>query len=69
MPKWVTMLLRAGTSFVITTGTALSTAMLATNDTGLPKAAVWLTAVLAGLIASARQIEGLLTTLNGGPKP
>lgn len=57
---WIILIISAFTDFVITTGTSVGTAMVATGNAQLPTHAVTLLAVLGGLVSAARTIQQAL---------
>jgi Flp pilus assembly pilin Flp len=57
---WTILLVSAMTDFVITVGTALSSAMLATGDAALPSISVIALAVIGGVVAAARTVQQAL---------
>lgn len=57
---WTVLLISSMTDFVITLGTGLTTAMLATGAAAMPTKAVWLVCVLAGSVQAARTIQQAL---------
>jgi len=62
---WVVLTISAGTDFVISFGTALSTAMVAADQVKLPNEAVWLLATIGGLVAGARTVQQALKATLG----
>lgn len=59
-PAWVIVALRVAASFAITAGTAL-----AASDHISP----WAAALIGGLVAASRQLEGLLTHVTRAKPP
>lgn len=57
---WTIVLISALTDFIITAGTALTTAMVAAGDAELPSMAVLIVSGLGGLIAFARTVQQAL---------
>jgi hypothetical protein len=57
---WAVLLVSAFTDFVITAGTSLMTAMMASGDAELPRHAVMLVAGIGGVVAAARTIQQAL---------
>ena len=53
----VILLVRAGTDFVILTGTAVSAAMVAKGDAMLPSYPVLILALIGGIVAFARTVQ------------
>ena len=58
--EWAILLISAITDFIISTGTALSAAMVATGEARLPNDAVLVLALVGGLVAAARTIQQTL---------
>jgi hypothetical protein len=59
---WVVLIISALTDFVITAGTAFSSAMVATGQAQIPNQAVILLAIVGGCIQAARTIQQALKT-------
>lgn len=57
---WAIVLISALTDFIITGGTALTTAMVAAEGTQLPSIAVLIVSGIGGLVAFARSVQGAL---------
>ena len=57
---WLILLISAFTDFVITAGTALTTAMVAQGTAQMPSAAILLLAVIGGLVSGARTVQQAL---------
>lgn len=59
---WIVLMISAVTDFIITAGTGLTTAMVATGSTSMPNKATVLLMLIGGLIAMARTIQQALKT-------
>lgn len=57
---WLTLIISAVTDFIITSATALTTAMVSSGSAELPGKAVLLLAGLGGLVSAARTIQQAL---------
>ena len=57
---WAVLIISALTDFVISTGTALSAAMVATGEARLPADAVIVLSLVGGVVAAARTIQQAL---------
>jgi hypothetical protein len=57
---WTILIISAFTDFIITGGTALGTAMVATKDASMPSAPAMLLAGIGGIVAAARTIQQAL---------
>jgi hypothetical protein len=57
---WVILLVSAFTDFIITAGTGLTTAMMATGNAALPNKATILFMLLGGVVAASRTIQQAL---------
>jgi len=74
--QWTVLLISAFTDMVISTGTALTSAMVATGSAQIPATPVLILAGLGGLVAAARTIQQALKAsadtkafLSGDPPP
>jgi hypothetical protein len=74
--EWIILLISALTDAVITGGTGLTTAMVATKEVTMPSNPVWLLAAVGGLVSAARTIQQALkqtpessAKLKGEPPP
>lgn len=54
------LILSAVNDFIITSGTALSGYMVASNGLVWPSKAMWLVAVVGGLVGAARHVQAML---------
>lgn len=59
---WIILIVSALTDFVITVGTSITTAMVATGSAQFPSDAVVLLACLGGGVSAARTIQQALKT-------
>lgn len=59
MNYWVQLGISFLSDFVITGGGTLTTAMVATKSVEMPSEAVWLLAVVFGLIAAFRRLQSI----------
>lgn len=59
---WVILIVSALTDFIITAGTSLGTAMVATGSAEFPSHAVMLVAIVGGAVSGARTIQQALKT-------
>jgi len=73
---WTILLISAITDMIITAGTAITSAMVATGSAEIPSHAVLLLAVIGGLVAAARTIQQALKSsaeitsiTSGQPQP
>ncbi len=57
---WLILIISALTDFIITAGTALTTAMVAAGSAQLPNSAIVLLATIGGLVSAARTIQQAL---------
>lgn len=57
---WTILLISAFTDFVITSGTAIGTAMVATQEIQMPSEPVILMALIGGIVQAARTIQQAL---------
>ena len=57
---WIIVLISAFTDFVITMGTGLSAAMVATDSAAMPSGASVLLCVIGGLVQAARTVQQAL---------
>ena len=57
---WTILLISAFTDFVVTVGTSLGTAMVATGSAQMPSNAVLLLSVIGGMVAAARTVQQAL---------
>lgn len=57
---WLVLIISAFTDFIITAGTALTTAMVAAGSAQLPTPAIILLAIIGGLVSGARTIQQAL---------
>ncbi len=60
VPVWVLLIISTATDFTIVAGSTVTGAMLATGNAGLPPKSVWVLAVIAGLIAAAKEVRSML---------
>jgi len=74
--EWTILLISAFTDMIITAGTALTTAMVATGSAQSPGTAVLILAIVGGLVAGARTVQQALKItpetsagLRGDPAP
>ena len=58
--EWAILIISALTDLIISTGTALSAAMVATGEARLPNDAVIILSLVGGLVAAARTIQQAL---------
>ncbi len=58
--EWAILMVSALTDFVISAGTGLTAAMLATGEAHIPNEAVLLLSMVGGLVAAARTIQQAL---------
>lgn len=59
---WTILIISALTDFLITVGTSLSTAMVATGSAAMPNKAVVMLSLIGGIVAAARTIQQTLKT-------
>lgn len=65
---WITLSISFLTDFIISAGGAITTAMVASDNTAVPSVAVCIFAIVTGLVAASRRVQALLQpSLN--PKP
>jgi hypothetical protein len=57
---WAILLISAFTDFIVSAGTSLTSAMVATGKAEMPARAVIVLALLGGLVQLARTIQGAL---------
>jgi hypothetical protein len=74
--EWTILLITALTDFVITSGTAINTAMVATGSAQMPSTPVMLVAIIGGLVVGSRTVQQALKAtpeisagLRGDPAP
>lgn len=65
---WTVLIISAVTDFIITTATALGTAMMATGAAAIPNDAVIVVALLGGLASGARTIQQKLNSTQSTPE-
>ena len=64
--EWVALVISALTDFIISAGTALTSAMVATGEAHVPSEAVLILALVGGLVAGARTIQQALKSTPEG---
>ncbi len=57
---WLVLIISAFTDFIITTGTAITSAMVGTMSAQLPNKGVMLLAITGGVVSAARTIQQAL---------
>ena len=60
--EWAVLIISALTDMIISTGTALTAAMVATGEARIPNEAVIVLAAIGGIVAAARTIQQALKT-------
>ena len=58
--EWAVLIISAFTDFVISAGTSLTAAMVATGEAHIPNEAVLMLSMLGGMVAAARTIQPAL---------
>jgi hypothetical protein len=58
--EWVIVLISAATDAIITAGTGLTTAMVASDTVAMPSGPVWLLALVGAVVSAARTIQQAL---------
>jgi len=67
--EWLILIISAITDAIITGGTALISAMVATEQVAMPSEAVWLLVSIGGIVSAARTIQqGLKATSQSAAK-
>ncbi len=71
MSKWITLGVSFMSDFLITAGSTLGGAMVATSGgpVSVPSKGVWILALITGLVAAARRVQALLQTPPSSPAP
>lgn len=65
LPLWFSLLVSFLSDVVITGGTALTTAMVAGDSAHMPTTAVWILALVGGLMAGFRALKAAISPAPG----